>query len=259
MGHPHLGPTKNEQPGIPVETDEEMKEENSETTDKQKAFLKTLRDNQIAQAREALIQTLCENADQTIGSILDLLEQDSDGDFIMADVFKRVTIQELVEQAGPVLLRGVAAPAAPTSGAVVEDDFDEFDDDGLFDDDEAEEAEEQAKKKKKKKKKKNKSKKADGDGDESAPKKKKKKKKNKSEKGTAGDSAATPGNVGEKDVLACLRRHKARDEESALSSQQMQAELGADAPTMRALLDALIQAEKAAKCGKARGTKYFLA
>lgn len=250
-----------------------MEEENDgkkkEKTAKEKAFLQTLRDHQIAQARGALVKTLCENSDQTIGAILDLLEEDEDGDYIMVDVFKRTTIYELVELASAILFPDQAASAKP--GAFTssdDDDADAFDDDGLFDDDgfleEEDDDDEPAKprkKKKKNKKKKNKDKKEkkdkkkgkkkkDKDGEKKAP----KKKPSKSESAGGGGEA-----VSEKAILGCLRSSKARNEESAISSKAIRDQIGGDAALLRGLLDELFQAGKVDKCGKARGTKYFLA
>ena len=79
-------------------------------------FLTTLRDNQVEQFKAALMKTICSDPGQTFGTIIDALENDSDGDYIMLDTFKRLTIEELALAAGSYLSPAALPPAsAPVS------------------------------------------------------------------------------------------------------------------------------------------------
>ena len=114
-------------------------------------FLTALRDNQVEQFKAALIKTVCSDPGQTFGTILDALENDPDGDYIMFDTFKRLTVEELVVAAGsylsPAALPPALAPVADDEDDDDLDDDDEFEDDGSLDDDEDDEDDEDAKKK----------------------------------------------------------------------------------------------------------------
>ena len=69
-------------------------------------FLSSLRDNQVAQAKEALMKTVCENPENTLGSIIEALENDTDGEYIMFEIFKGLTVEELVRAAAPSVVPG---------------------------------------------------------------------------------------------------------------------------------------------------------
>lgn len=255
-----------------------MSEENNTKPEKKKKpnpFLEKLKDNQVAQARSALLATICENPSQTIGSILDALEEDADGDYIMLEIFKRMTLEDLVKASTP----NASTPAASASDdeedeedeeeleeeeveeeeADEEEEEDELEDDDEFDDDDEDlEDEEEAHKPPKKGKgkgKKKKSKDKNKDKGKSKGKGKKKKSKNKSKDKDKGSSGGT---VNGKAVLSCLRAKKARDADSALSSKEIRDEIGGNADELRPILNSLYEADKIDKCGEARGTKYFL-
>lgn len=246
------------------------------------AFLDKLKQNQIAQARHALIHTLSEDTEQTIGSILEALEVDPDGDYIMLEMFKKLTINELVlSVAGgpkaeapdvPAPLDEVVAAEASIEREHAELNDDDEEDDELDDDDEfvgegdetpppkpkkkksKKSKEEKAKKDKKKKKK---SKKGDEPKEDKKPKKAKKSKKDDEPKKTKPPkNKVTKKDVSKKDVFRYLKEVKAKDEDSAVSSESMRKDLKCDADVLRPLLAELLEEDKIEKYGKARGTKY---
>jgi len=65
--------------------------------------------------------------------------------------------------------------------------------------------------------------------------------------------------VTKKDILKCLRTEKAKDEDSAMTSQNIRKITGGTADEVRPLLLELHEAEKIGKCGEARGTSYYIA
>lgn len=74
-------------------------------------FLTKLRDNQVEQFKAALMKTVCSDLGQTLGSIFESLENDPDGDYIMLETFKRLTIEELVIAASSHLSPAALPPA----------------------------------------------------------------------------------------------------------------------------------------------------
>jgi hypothetical protein len=212
-------------------------------------FLKALRDNQVAQAREALMQTVCERADDTIGSIFDALENDEAGDYIMLEVFKGMTVEELVRAAAPMILGQPSVPPASASADDAEDaddedddldDDNEFDDDGSLEDDEPEPPKTSRKRTSKKKTK-------------STSRKKAPPKKSTKSSGGSGGGVSTEY---QKKILTCLKEGKARNEESAISGSSIRTIIGGTDVEFRANMSALFEKGKVVKFGKARGTKY---
>lgn len=229
-------------------------------------FLTTLRDNQVEQFKAALMKTICSDPGQTFGTIIDALENDSDGDYIMLDTFKRLTIEELVLAAGsylsPAALPPASAPVADDDDDDDLDDDDEFEDDGSLDDEEADKkakakAKEKAKEKAKGKAKKKAKEKAKGKSKKKAKGKAKGKSKSKSSNDDLIDKDY------QKAIVGLLKEQKARDEDSALSGEHIRKGnedfegIGGDADKLRANMDVLREKEKVDKAGKARGTKYF--
>jgi hypothetical protein len=217
-------------------------------------FLTTLRDNQVEQFKAALMKTICSDPGQTFGTIIDALENDSDGDYIMLDTFKRLTIEELVLAAGsylsPAALPPASAPVADDDDDDDLDDDDEFEDDGSLDDEGDDgEADKKAKAKAKKKAKK------------APPKKSPKKDKAKGKSKPSNDDLLDKDY--QKAIVGLLKEQKARDEDSALSGEHIRKGnedfegIGGDADKLRANMDVLREKEKVDKAGKARGTKYF--
>ena len=184
----------------------------------------------------------------------------------MLDIFKALTVEELVVAASPYINHAALPPAsAPVMDDEEDDDLDdddEFEDDGsLDDDDEDEDGKVKAKAKAKKdkaKKKKDKEKAKKKSPPKKAPKKKDKAK---------GKAKASNDDLIDKDyqkqILTLLKEQKARDEESALSGEHIRKGtedfegIGGDADKLRANMDALRDKSKVDKTGKARGTKYF--
>ena len=269
-----------------------MSDEESTKDDKSKKpnpFLEKLKDNQVAQAREALLRTVCEDNKQTIGGILDALEEDDDGDYIMLEIFKRLTLEDLVNAVtGGAVDSMAAASATPAASAPVDEDDDDddedeeevdddLDDDDEFDDDdddlvdEDESAEPPPKKKSKKKPSKGKGKKdkkSKGKGKGKGKKDKKSKgkskdkgsgKKKKSKKSSAKGKDEGSKKPTKKSILSCLKRNKAVDEDSALTSQNIRKDIGGTADDLRPLLKELYEEDSIDKCGEARGTSYFIA
>lgn len=236
------------------------------------AFLEKLKQNQIAQARSALINTLCDDPGQTIGSILEALETDDDGDYIMLEMFKKLSIDDLILSVAGGLKNGAPDVPAPLDEVVAarasiekehaalsddeeEDelnDDDEFDDDGSSDDEVTEATPPPKSKKKKKSKKSKKDKKEKKKAQERKAKKDDEPKEDKTPKG----KVAKNKKVSKKDILRHLREVKAKSEDSAVSSSTMQKALNCDADVLRPLLAELLEDDKIEKYGKARGTKY---
>jgi len=221
--------------------------------DKPNPFLQNLRNNQVEQARSALVQTVVQRSGDTVGSIIEALENDSTGDYIMFEIFKGMTIDEIVEavtskgQASAARLAqasvdAVAAPAASNDYDEDEDeDEDDLEDDNEFDDDGSlEEDEDPAKPPKSSKKKKPKKK---------APAKKK------SPKKKSGGSGKLSKEY-QKAILANLKEHKARDEDSARPAADIRADIGGTDVDFRVNSAKLIELGKLVKFGQARGTRY---
>jgi hypothetical protein len=210
-------------------------------------FLKALRDNQIAQAREALMQTVCERADNTIGSIFDALENDEAGDYIMLEIFKGMTIEELVRAAAPSIL---GAPSVPPASAPSDDEDDDLDDDNEFDDDGSLEGDEPEPAKPSRKRSSSKKKTKSSTTRKKAPPKKT------SNKSSSASSGGGVSSEYQKKILACLKESKARNEESAMSGASIRTLIGGTDVEFRANMSALFEKGRVVKFGKARGTKY---
>lgn len=256
---------------------EDTKEETETTEAKRNPFLERLEENQRAKAKAALLQTICENPQQTIGAIFDALDADDTGDYIMLDLFKRMTIEELIIQTANAI-SGVQTPASASSMSTMdlynqlddedddEDDDDEYedddDDDVIEDDDEYEDEDDEVIE-------------DDEDDDEPpAPKKKKGKKGNgkKGSKGKKGKKGKGKGK-GKKDKTsnevadgpktlgaykkALLKQLRKADE--PMSAQKLKEAIGGDDELFVPAKSELIDAEEIDSEGKARGTKYFIA
>jgi len=219
--------------------------------DKPNPFLQNLRNNQVEQARSALVQTVVQRSGDTVGSIIEALENDSTGDYIMFEIFKGMTIDEIVEavtskgQAGAARLAqasvdAVAAPAASNDYDEDEDE-DDLEDDNEFDDDGSLEEDEHTSKPPKSSKKKNLKKKA--------PTKKKSPKKK-----SAGNGKLSKDY--QKAILANLKEHKARDKDSARPAADIREDIGGTDVDFRVNSAKLIELGKLVKFGKARGTRY---
>ncbi len=266
-----MGPQETrKQKDIGIQMSDSEKETNSEETAtakkerpkvKPNPFLSSLRDNQVAQAKEALMKTVCENPENTMGAIFEALENDADGEYIMLEIFKSLTVEELVKAAAPHVLKGWGKVKAegvyiPYDGdendledADEDDDLeddDEFDDDGsLEDDDEPEPSVSRKSNKKKTGKKKTKAK---------APSSKKK-------SPPKAEAKSNPSGVGDaayqKLILKCMSEHKAKSAETAMSGKDIRDEIGGSDIEFRAAMSALRERERADVTGQARGTKYF--
>jgi len=242
----------------PVTTNDEDSKPEAEAKEPKKTkkkanpFLTALRDNQVAQAKEALMTTVCQQPEQTLGSVLDALEEDSEGDYIMLEIFKGLTIEELVMSAAPfVLPHKTVVPASDDFDEEDDevDDPDDLDDDDAFDDDGSNE-EDEAPAPKKKTKAKSKS-------------KKKTSKKKAGKKAAPKKSAAKAGGGGDVDyqkaIMACLKANKARNADSGMSGPEIRDQVGGSDVEFRNAIKALREREKVDSAGKARGTKYFRA
>lgn len=221
-----------------MKAEKEFKEQSEQIIKNKKKkpspFLKALREKQISQARETLIQTVIERSDDTIGSIFDSLEEDPDGEYIMLDLFKSMTVSDLVLAAADQIL-----------GTSDEEEEDELVDTGDYDDDGDEEEEDDN----------------EDDEDEPEPSVKKKninKKKKAPKKGGTKNKKTSAGASTEyqKKIIACLREGKAKDEDSAMSGADIRAQIGGTDVEFRANMAVLFDLEKVTKFGKARGTKY---
>lgn len=234
-------------------------------------FLSSLRNNQVAQAKEALMKTVCDNTSNTMGSIFEALENDSDGEYIMLEIFKSLTIEELVRAAAPKVIPGwgkleiaSVTRSIPDSNDEKDesdddgdlDDDDEFDDDGDLDDDDDDEVEPAPTKSRKSTKRKTTKKKAKAKS--STPKKAPQKPKTKPKaKPKAKPSSGTEDIPYQKKILKCLSEHKARTPETAMSGPDIRDIVGGDDVEFRAAMGSIREKGRADTTGKARGTKYF--
>lgn len=260
---------------------EETTEDNDTTEAVRNPFLERLEENQRAKAKAALLQTICENPQQTIGAIFDALDSDDTGDYIMLDLFKRMTIEELIiETANAISGKKTPASASNTPTFVDdiyddeedEEDDDEYEDDDddevievddddeyededdeviEIDDDDDEDDEEPAPKKKKSKKGKKGSKGKKGKKGSKG----KKGKKGKKEK-TSSEGADGPKTLGayKKAILKQLRKAS-----EPMSAQNLKEAIGGDDELFVPAKNELVDADEIASEGKARGTKYFIA
>lgn len=231
-------------------TEAEAKEP-KKTKKKANPFLTALRDNQVAQAKEALMTTVCQQPEQTLGSVLDALEEDSEGDYIMLEIFKSLTIEELVMSAAPFVLPDkTVVPASDDFDEEDDevDDPDDLDDDDAFDDDGSDEEDEAPATKTKTK---------------SNSKKKTSKKKAGKKKAAPKKAAPKAGDGSEVDyqkaIMACLKANKARNADSGMSGPEIREQVGGSDVEFRNAIKALREREKVDSAGKARGTKYFRA
>lgn len=235
-------------------TDETTSTKDRPLRSKPSPFLSSLRDNQVAQAKEALMKTVCENPGNSLGSIFEALENDADGEYIMLEIFKGLTVEDLVHAAAPSVLPGWGsgrfeghAVPLPDDGddSDLEDD-DEFEDDGTLEDDD--DAPVPAKSNSKKK---------------PTPKKGTSKKKVKASASKKAPPKTTPKTSGSDDVahqkaiLKCLSENKAKDAESAMTGPAIREIVGGDDVEFRAAMGAIRGKGRAGVTGKARGTKYF--
>lgn len=219
--------------------------------DKPNPFLQNLRNNQVEQARSALVQTVVQRSGDTVGSIIEALENDSTGDYIMFEIFKGMTIDEIVEavtsmgQSGAARMaqESVAAVAAPAASNDSDEDEDEDDleDDNEFDDDGSLEEDEHTSKPPKSSKKKNLKKKAST--------------KKKSPKKKSGGNGKLSKDY-QQSILANLKEHKARDKDSARPAADIRADIGGTDVDFRVNSARLIELGKLVKFGQARGTRY---
>lgn len=246
------------------------------------SFQDKLKSNQMKHAETALLQTIFQDPEQTIGDIWEALEADTESE-AMWEMYKSLSIGKLVVSAAQFVAK--AKPDAEASedpppkqakkskppkdededeDEFEDDDDTEFEDDDDDDDDEFEdedddeeeeddleeddeeedddEEEEEETKKPKSKKK-----------DKAAPSKKKKKE-------SAIDLSSPEAQKAYRHaIIKCLKSHKARDEDTAMRSTPIREEIGGDAKQFRDQINELIEAERITFSGKARGTKYWLA
>jgi hypothetical protein len=223
-------------------------------------FLSSLRDNQVAQAKEALMKTVCDNPENTLGSIIEALENDTDGEYIMFEIFKGLTVEELVRAAAPGVLPGwgkveMASISLPYTSEDEDDedldDDDEFEDDGsLEDEDDSSDATPSPTKSRKSTKKKPASKKKVKSTTGKKKASPKAESKPKAESGTE-DLAY------QKAILQCLSENKARTPETAMSGKDIREIAGGDDVEFRAAMGSIRDKGRAGSTGQARGTKYF--
>lgn len=237
------------------ETNKDGDTPTKERAKKPNPFLSSLRNNQVAQAKEALMKTVCDNTDNTMGSILEALENDPDGEYIMLEIFKSLTVEELVQAAAPRVLPGwgtleVGVRSIPIPRDDTDDDLDdddEFEDDGSLDDDDDDAPappKATAKRKSNKKKGPPKKKVKAAAGKKAPPKATTKK--------SSGDEVAL-----QKAILKCLSENKAKNADSAMSGKDIRDIVECNDVEFRAAMSVLREKERAGSTGQARGTKYF--
>lgn len=224
------------------------------------SFSEKLKENQMKHAETALLQTVFQDPTQSIGDIWEALESDAEGE-IMWDMFRKLTIGTLVT-AGVVFAEKSkgAAPipsASPTSDPPAEEeDEDEFEDDDdveyeeeedEFEDDEEGEGEEEEEE--------------EEEGTKKAKSRKKKKASSSKKKEPKALDLSSPEQqkAYRHAIIKCLKVNKARDEDKAMTSTKIRDEVGGDAKQFRDAINELIDAERVAFFGKARGMKYHLA
>jgi len=233
-----------------------------EITSKPKAkkpsqFMTALRENQVAQARDALMKTVCGNLEQTLGTIIEALEDDSEGEYLMLEIFKGLTVEELVSASiqrvsPPAALPPASAPAGEAEEE--EEDEDDLEDDNEFEDDGSLENDDEPAPK-------SKSKKSKGNKKSKAKKASSKTTKKKSKAKGGGDSLVSK--TYQKAILTLLKEQKARDPKSAISGENMRKGtedfegIGGESDELRANMESLREKGKIDKDGKARGMKYF--
>ena len=239
-------------------TDETTSTKDRPLRSKPSPFLSSLRDNQVAQAKEALMKTVCENPGNSMGSIFEALENDADGEYIMLEIFKSLTVEELVQAAAPSVLPGWGSEGFEVNAVPLPDDGDdgdfedddEFEDDGtLEDDDDAPVPAKSNSKKKPTPKKSNSKKKVKASASKKAP-----------PKTTPKTTPKTSGSddvAHQKAILKCLSENKAKDAESAMTGPAIREIVGGDDVEFRAAMGAIRGKGRAGVTGKARGTKYF--
>jgi len=81
----------------------------------QGTFIRDLLKKQASNARKVLIETACEDPERTLGEILESLENDHSGEYVMLEIFKGVTVMEIYEGVRPKVEAGLdeAADLAP--------------------------------------------------------------------------------------------------------------------------------------------------
>lgn len=257
------------------------------------SFQDKLKENQMKHAETALLQTIFQDPGQTIGDIWEALEADTESE-AMWEMYKKLPIGKLVTAAAS-FVGGIKteepASSASTKGKVkpkpapkqeeededefedddsdseddeeededeFEDDDDDDDDEDEFEDEEEDEEDEDAEDEEE-----------DDEEEEEVAKKPKSKKKGKAK---ASSSKSKKSSSSELDlsspesqkayrhaIVKCLKSNKARDEDTAMRSTPIREQIGGDAKQFREQINELIEAERVAFSGKARGTKYWLA
>lgn len=215
-----------------------------------KKFQEQLAHNQMEMAKKAMLQTLTMDPDMKIRDILEGLENDED-DIAqgMAPIFAELTIREIIgafnvqlkpkseDVVEEVLHASQASQASVAKTQIVTDDDDvENDDEFAMDDELSFDEEEEV---------------LVASSEESFE--------EDSSKEEIVDTSTPEGKKAYKaNVLKALKKLKASDEESAVTSNNLQGIVGGDSKQRRDILNSLIDEGKVSFHGKARGTKYYL-
>ena len=225
--------------------------DNKKPAKKKFAFLEALRENQLAQARQAFEKTLKENSELPIGKIIESLEYEDGDGFFMLEMFKEMSLRELSDLISGHSFILEDRPIQAESCNLIEKeevDYFEMQDDGSYPDDGSDESE------------------ADGYDVEEIepppPKAKSTKKKNKKAKKPKPSKALGDAELDKEfqtEIIATLKALGAKGEDSALSKKEILAELGpdADAEAFAVNMKHLREQGRCDSIGKARGTKYF--
>ncbi len=247
------------------------------------SFSEQLKKNQMKFAENALLQTIFEDPNQTIGDIWTSLEDDDEGE-ILYELFKKMTIGQLVIAGARFAEAENATKQQPPNKkpeSEEEEDEDEFDDeeeveyeeddeeeddddDDSEEDDEDEDDEEEGDEEEEDEN----GEENEEDEEEEKPKKRKSKKKKKpaksSKKKGKKDSEAIDLSTPEAQktyqgtIVKCLKQNKARSEEKGMSAQALRKDVGGNPKQLRDNLNLLIGEGRIAYGGKARGMKYWL-
>lgn len=227
----------------------------------------------------AIIKTLSDNSNQTMGDIMDAIEVDDSEDGVIYEFFRSITVSQLVEMlSGELEMWEIEDPVIQAPGEIdqdarVESDLD-ADDQELARIDEIvgkteeaasydDEGDEGPKKEKRRKKKGNRNgKKKKSEKDRSKPAGPRKKKNTKKVAKSNGDEPEYDRQLA-KQVIRVLRKQDSMDEDSALSGENIRKSLEIETNTdeaaeLKTVISALKEQEKIDSIGKARGTKYFL-
>lgn len=227
------------------------------------SFSEHLKQNQMKHAETALLQTIFQDPNQSIGDIWEALESDDDGE-VMWEMFKAFTIGKLVT-AGVTFAEvdrrkkktGAFAPKPQDEDEAEEEedeeevDFEDEEEDE-FEDDEEEDEEDEGDEE------------DEEEEEEEEPKKPQSRKKKKASSSKKKEPKALDLSSPESQkayrhaVIKCLKTNKARDEDTGMKSTEIRQQVNGDAKQFRDAINELIEAERVSFGGKARGMKYWL-